>query len=457
MRIAVADRLQAIEPPVVLEALDDRLGHVAHVATGQRLEALDEDARLVERRDDRQPETLAELEVLGAAARCDVDDAGPLLLPDLVPGDDPMHVRARPVLADPGTERIADGGQLVERAGVAPADEVATGPLLEHLEGADDRCLERAAAEPEDIVALPDADVADGLADRRRDVGGQGPGGRRPDEQRLAGSIEERQPDGQAGILAILVALGGLGLADARPAARAPGHRVVALGQPAASVALREEAPDEIVVLVAEGEVRAAQVGHAQSPDDHLDAVRDRPVGSLHGDGGLRVGCQQVAQAAQLVRVVPVHPHAQADGLLGLPRGVGQHALLAQADELGDAEGLDVVLAGEAQVALDIDLDPQPLAVEAVLPALVVPEHGVVALIEVLVGPPPGVMDAHRVVGRDRAVQERPGRAARVLCPQASEGAPLAPLRQDVELLGWEIGQAGDGAEGAVGGHASQG
>ena len=160
MRIAVADRLQPIEPPVVLEALDDRLGHVAHVATGQRLEALDEDARLVERRDDRQPETLAELEVLGAAAGGDMDDAGPLLLPDLVPGDDPMHIRARPVLADPGTERIADGRQLVERAGVAPADEVATGPLLEHLEGSDDRCLERAAAEPEDILALPDADVA---------------------------------------------------------------------------------------------------------------------------------------------------------------------------------------------------------------------------------------------------------------------------------------------------------
>ena len=56
------------------------------------------------------------------------------------------------------------------------------------------------------------------------------------------------------------------------------------------------------------------------------------------------------------------------------------------------------------------------------------------------------MMDAHRVVGRDGAVQEGPGRSARVLCPQASEGAPLAPLRQDVELLGWEIGQAGDGA-----------
>ena len=47
---------------------------------------------------------------------------------------------------------------------------------------------------------------------------------------------------------------------------------------------------------------------------------------------------EQVAQPAQLVRVVPVHPHAEADRLLRLHRRVGQHALLAQADELGDAE-----------------------------------------------------------------------------------------------------------------------
>ena len=40
---------------------------------------------------------------------------------------------------------------------------------------------------------------------------------------------------------------------------------------------------------------------------------------------------EQVVQPAQLVGVVPVHPHAEADGLLGLARGVGQDALLAQA------------------------------------------------------------------------------------------------------------------------------
>ena len=65
---------------------------------------------LVERRDDRQTERLAQLEVLGAAARRDVDDARPLVLADLVPGDDPMLVAGR-------RERSpATAGSVVERA-----------------------------------------------------------------------------------------------------------------------------------------------------------------------------------------------------------------------------------------------------------------------------------------------------------------------------------------------------
>ena len=73
------------------------------------------DARLVERRDDRQPERLAELEVLGAAARGDVDDAGPLVLADLVPGDDDVLVRVVGIVARPGREGRLDRRQVVER------------------------------------------------------------------------------------------------------------------------------------------------------------------------------------------------------------------------------------------------------------------------------------------------------------------------------------------------------
>src|SRR4029077_8831543 len=113
--------------------------------------------------------------------------------------------------------------------------------------------------------------------------------------------------------------------------------------------------------------------------------------------------------------IVPVHPHPEADALLGLASGVGQDALLAERDERGDPEGLDVALAREAEVALDVDLDPQALAVEPVLPALILAEHRVEPLVEVLVRPAPGVVNTHRVVGRDRAVEEAPRRAARVL------------------------------------------
>ena len=79
---------------------------------------------------------------------------------------------------------------------------------------------------------------------------------------------------------------------------------------------------------------------------------------------------------------------------------------LAALHEAVDPVLLDLPLVVEAELAFDVDLDPQALAVEAVLVALLLAEHGVVALEEVLVRPAPGVMDAHRVVGGDRSVDE---------------------------------------------------
>ena len=96
-------------------------------------------------------------------------------------------------------------------------------------------------------------------------------------------------------------------------------------------------------------------------------------------------------------------------------------------DELGDAERLDVALRGEAQVALDVDLDPQALAVEAVLVALVLAQHRVEPLVEVLVRAAPGVVDAHRVVGGDRPVEEAPAGSAGVLRPEPRERAAAPP------------------------------
>src|SRR6185503_6527778 len=141
---------------------------------------------------------------------------------------------------------------------------------------------------------------------------------------------------------------------------------------------------------------------------------------------------KQVAQAAELVGVVPVHPHPEPDALLGLASGVGQDALLAQRHELGETERLDVALRGEAEVTLDVDLDPQALAVEPVLEALVVPEHRVVALVDVLVRAAPRVMDAHRVVGRDRTVEKAPARTTLELGPQPRECPTIPPQLEDL-------------------------
>src|SRR4030081_583427 len=96
---------------------------------------------------------------------------------------------------------------MIERALVAPADEVRSGALLEHLERAGEGVLERALAEPEHTVPLADFHVAQDRTDRRGHVRGERPGRRRPDEERLPRTVDEGEADGQRRILAILVAL----------------------------------------------------------------------------------------------------------------------------------------------------------------------------------------------------------------------------------------------------------
>src|SRR6266508_1101271 len=72
-----------------------------------------------------------------------------------------------------------------------------------------------------------------------------------------------------------------------------------------------------------------------------------------------------------VVVVVPVHPHSEALGLFGDHLAVLGHPLLAAFCELGYAVLLDLALRVEAQRFLDLDLDPEALAVEPVLITLV--------------------------------------------------------------------------------------
>ena len=177
-------------------------------------------------------------------------------------------------------------------------------------------------------------------------------------------------------------------LGDRGPAARAPDGRTMALIQPAAFVDGLQEPPDVLDVRVGEGVV-----------------VR-----------------------------VPVHPHAEARGLLRDDLGELRHPLLAPLRELGEPVLLDLALRVEPERPLDLDLDPEALAVEAVLVALVEAAKRLVALEDVLERPPPGVMDAHRVVRGDRAVHEAEARASPVQLAELLEGPLALPELEDLEL-----------------------
>src|SRR5690349_16616888 len=143
----------------------------------------------------------------------------------------------------------------------------------------------------------------------------------------------------------------------------------------------------------------------------------------------VRVGEREVV-------VAPVHPLAEALRLLGHDADEPGDALPAALCELREPVGLDVALRVEPELLLDLDLDPEALAVEAVLVALVEAAQRLVALEDVLQRTAPGVVDAHRVVRRDRAVEEAEALVAAVLLAQAFERALVLPALQHLSLEG---------------------
>jgi len=153
------------------------------------------------------------------------------------------------------------------------------------------------------------------------------------------------------------------------------------------------------------------------------------------------------ARSRRNVRVVPVHPVAQADRLLGLDGGEAQDPLLALTDKALNPVVLNVPFGAEAQLLLHLHLHPEPLAVKAVLVAGLVALHGPEAVEEVLVGAPPAVVDTHRVVGGDRAVNERPAGAVLAEFHQFLEGLSALPEIQNLVLLLDEVYFGRDGLE----------
>ncbi len=371
MRVAVDVRAGVLEQATLAEVADDLIGCVAGRDAVEPAVLGEEVAGLVDRHQHLQPVLLAQVEVLGACARRDVDDAGAVVERDVVPRNHTVR-------------DVRDRGQMVERPLVLEPDEIGAAHALHEMVLGITR-----DGDPLAVVALA---VLGLRVHSGGNIGRQRPGCRRPDDERLALAPLEREAHEERRVRSLLVHVGlrELVLRDGRPAPRAPLGRAVSLVERAALLKRLQEPPDVLDVRVAEREVVVA----------------------------------------------PVHPLAQADRLLrDHARGLGDE-VTALACELGEAVLLDLVLRVQAEVALDLDLDPEPLTVEAVLVALVEPAQRFVALEDVLVGPAPQVMDAQAVDGvrRLRAVDEAEALPASVLLPQPVEDPLRLPPGENVPL-----------------------
>src|SRR5438552_685524 len=77
--------------------------------------------------------------------------------------------------------------------------------------------------------------------------------------------------------------------------------------------------------------------------------------------------------------------------------------------------------------------------------------HGEVTLVGIFVSPTPGMMNAHRIVGGDGTVKERPLRLAVIFLTKFVKGVGALPKFQNSPLLSREIDLRFDLLEGHVG------
>src|SRR5689334_5491598 len=160
-------------------------------------------------------------------------------------------------------------------------------------------------------------------------------------------------------------------------------------------VALLEEAPDGVIVLVGKSEIAAAIFRRPELADDFAGPrCFHAATGQLHRDDPVSTG-QSLPQRFQYAGIVPIAPVTQTNGLFGLTRGVRQHALLARPYEVLDAIAANLALGLEAEALLDLNFYPQALAIESVLIPELLAVHRVVALVHIFQRAPPCMMYTH--------------------------------------------------------------
>ena len=160
-----------------------------------------------------------------------------------------------------------------------------------------------------------------------------------------------------------------------------------------------------------------------------------------------------VVVVQRAVGVVQVQPEADALGERVPLLQELEHGLAAALVELGDAVALDVVLVPDAELALDLDLHRQAVAVPAALALHRVPAHGLVAGEQVLEHAGEDVVGARTAVGGGRALVEHPGGRALAPPDRLAEDVALAPAAQDLLLQRGKRGARIDGTMGRAGGH----
>ena len=202
------------------------------------------------------------------------------------------------------------------------------------------------------------------------------------------GSSRQREAHVDAGVDHVLVARRDLVRGQRGAAARAVGHDLVALVEQPLVPHLLERPPDRLDVGVVEGEVGVAGV------DPEAD-----PLG-------------------QLVPLVDVL----------------EHRLAALGVELGHAVALDVVLGGEAQLLLHLQLHRQPVAVPAGLAVDLTAAHGLEAREDVLEHAREHVVGARAAVGGGRSLVEDERLRALAAAHRLGEDVALAPALEHLLL-----------------------
>ena len=127
---------------------------------------------------------------------------------------------------------------------------------------------------------------------------------------------------------------------------------------------------------------------------------------------------------------------------------VAVHRLAAAPVELGDAVRLDLVLGGEPELLLDLELDGQAVAVPAALAGHLAAAHGLEAGVEVLEHPGPDVVQAGPAVGGGRALVEDPGLAVPARSDRAAATMSSSRQRSSTRCSrATQVEIRGDGAE----------